>query len=86
MILHTINKPSALADCQFSIGMDDCVLLMEDGVYLGLQTELPGIVYALTADVQARGIGNKLKDSIQVIDYQRFVALSLQADKVCAWF
>lgn len=69
------------------------ILLYEDGVY----AVLPGAqsaalmsdalarhpIYALQADLKARGIG-RLLDGIQVIDYDGFVALVEQHD-VAPW-
>ena len=84
MILHTLNKTSALAKCSNLIAEDDLMLLMEDGVYLALQGVDEG--FALKADVEARGIADRMPEGIRVIDYDGFVSLTAEADKVCAWF
>ena len=85
MMLHTINKPKALQSCNELIKDSDCVLLLEDGVYLANEP-IPGIVYALKKDIQARGFKILKRRKIKLINYKEFVELSCRADKVCAWF
>lgn len=84
MILHTFNKPSALEKGQFLVCEGDCVLLLEDGVYLALSLETP--CFAIKADVLARGLSDRLPDNVIQIDYSRFVTLAAQATKVVSWF
>ena len=85
MILHTINKPSALSLCRHLISNEDLVVLLEEGVYLG-EESLPGKVHAIMADLVARGMDSKLAPEITRINYSDFVALATEADKVCSWF
>ena len=85
MILHTINKVSALGLCSDLIAEDDKVILLEDGVYLGLQP-LPFLVFAIRFDVDARGLSSRLAAQTKSIDYSDFVGLCAEADKVCSWF
>ena len=85
MMLHTINKPDALLSCNELIKDSDSVLLLEDGVYLANQS-IPGLVYVLKKDLQARGFKILERNKIKLIDYKEFVELSCRADKVCAWF
>ena len=85
MMLHTINKPDALLSCNELIKDSDSVLLLEDGVYLANQS-IPGLVYVLKKDLQARGFKILERSKIKLIDYKEFVELSCRADKVCAWF
>ena len=82
MILHTINKPTALEQCANLISNEDAVVLMEDGVLLNI-TGLPGHVYLLQSDAAARGI---TAEESKLIDYHRFVELTIEADAVCNWF
>lgn len=84
MILHTINKTTAITKCRAFIGDEDKIVLIEDGVYLALTHDLP--FHALDADVEARGLTDKLADRTNLITYAEFVQLSTQADKICAWF
>jgi len=85
MIVHTINKVSALGLCNNLIAECDKVVLLEDGVYLGLQS-LPFLVFAIRLDVDARGLGGLLAAQTESIDYSDFVRLCTEADKVCSWF
>jgi tRNA 2-thiouridine synthesizing protein B len=85
MIVHTINKVSALGLCNNLIAEGDKVVLLEDGVYLGLQS-LPFLVSAIRFDVEARGLGGLLTAQTESIDYSDFVRLCIEADKVCSWF
>jgi tRNA 2-thiouridine synthesizing protein B len=85
MIVHTINKVSALGLCNNLIAEGDKVVLLEDGVYLGLQS-LPFLVSAIRFDVDARGLGGLLAAQTESIDYSDFVRLCTEADKVCSWF
>ena len=89
MVLHTINKSSAWIKCNGLINESDIVVLIEDGVYLGLDRLIElnmNNTFALQADTVARGIVEKLPQSIRQISYARFVNLTVTADKVCAWF
>ena len=85
MILHTINKVSALSLCSNLIAEGDQVVLLEDGVYIGLQP-LPFSAFAIRVDVDARGLSGRLTEQIESIDYSDFVSLCAKADKVCSWF
>lgn len=84
MILHVVNKPAAFSLCDSLLTNDDRVLLIEDGVYLGLTLNVTAV--AIEEDVIARGLGNKLPANITLIDYEGFVDLCAEADKVCSWF
>ena len=76
----------------------DCALLLiEDGVYAAcasgnsahlIRDAAQKIqVYALDADLQARGIARTgILERVQVVDYRGFVALACEYDKVLAWF
>ena len=84
MILHTINKPSAWAEASNLINENDVLVMLENGVYLGLKEINQG--YAIRADAEARGLLKRLRDGIELIDYGEFVRLCARADKICAWF
>ena len=84
MILHTINKSSAWADSFGLINENDCLVMLEDGVYLALSEVNYG--FAIRADVEARGLLKKTPKSVELIDYDEFVRLCVRADKICAWF
>jgi len=96
-MLHTINKSpfesSTLQDCIRFISKDDVVLLFEDGVYAAhpgtnkssLTEEIlkNNKVYALQADLKARGI-NALIEGVETADYDKFVDL-VEQHPVQAW-
>lgn len=96
-MLHTINKSPFetrdLENCRRFLDEADVVLLFEDGVYAAaLDTAYSSLteeimksntVYALQADLRARGIDDII-DGIKIIDYEGFVDL-VEAHTVKAW-
>ena len=100
-MLHTVNKSpfekNTLDTCLRLARAGSCVLFIEDGVYGALNnTEFTARVkkamrdkkfYALSADLNARGIEHKqLINGIEIIDYHGFVELAVKCDKVQSWF
>jgi tRNA 2-thiouridine synthesizing protein B len=95
MTLHTLNKHRSdlVHLCISALGPEDSLLLLEDGVYAALggtpldPATLPaGIkLYALTGDLAARGISEKIPDVFTRITYPDFVRLSLTCSKVVNW-
>jgi tRNA 2-thiouridine synthesizing protein B len=98
MILHTVNKSpyadKTLQSCLKAANDNDTLLLIEDGVYGALKggeySDLvdsagPRIV-ALSPDLEARGLLDKLLSSVDTVDYAGFVELTLTHDKVVSWF
>jgi tRNA 2-thiouridine synthesizing protein B len=98
-MLHTVNKSplerNALDSCLRHAAPGDVILLIEDGVYGALRgaTFTPRInqalqslrVYALRPDVEARGIGEKLLESVALVDYGGFVELTVANSPIMAW-
>ena len=96
-MLHTVNKSpfatSRLEDCLRFVENGDSILLYEDGVFGAMagskvEAAVKGVmqkasVYALSADVKARGL-TKLIDGVKTVDYAGFVDLTA-ADKVNNW-
>jgi tRNA 2-thiouridine synthesizing protein B len=96
-VLHTVNKSPFLCNnlrsCLRLAQKDNPILLYEDGVYCAmLGTEIEPLmiealkkhpIYALQADLKARGI-IKLLPGINIIDYSGFVGL-VEQHKVCSW-
>lgn len=95
MILHTINKSPfaspAVSSCLRFAAPDDAIVLLEDGVYAAAgQTGSPlhdcGLaIFAIRADVNARGLASRLDTGIKVIDYPEFVNLCTRYDIVKNW-
>ncbi|MDH5614597.1 MAG: sulfurtransferase complex subunit TusB, partial [Gammaproteobacteria bacterium] len=42
-------------------------------------------IYALEADLDSRGIKGRVIDGIQLVDYNGFVDLTVEYDKVQSW-
>ncbi|NCA71218.1 MAG: sulfurtransferase complex subunit TusB [Sphingobacteriia bacterium] len=99
-ILHTVNKSpferNALDACLRLASDGAGVLLFEDGVYAALDgtSVAPRVsdalsrlkVYVLGPDLQARGFSaERVIEGISVVDYNGFVDLAAEHDKVQAW-
>ena len=96
--LHTVNKSpfscSTFDDCIGLAKSGSTVLLFEDGVYAATTgtssaeaiAKTNGVTFAvLGPDAKARGIEGKIADGIKVVDYDGFVDLVAEHDKVHAW-
>ena len=96
-MLHTVNKSpfanTALESCLRFISDGDALLLLEDGVYAAaegttrsalVKAALKQVeVYAMTPDIEARGIKG-LIEGVKLADYAGFVKL-LEQHKSQAW-
>lgn len=99
MILHTVNKSpfqnDSLDSC-LRLAQPDCgILLIEDGVYAAAESPNKLLteqllsrhkVYALTPDLKARGLLDRVLPGIELVDYQGFVALTETFDTVQSWY
>lgn len=97
-MLHTINKSpysyQCLAHCLRVCSVDDAILLIEDGVYAALAgaewekllREKISAIYALQADVAARGLSERIAAEIKTVDYAGFVQLCAEQSKMLAWY
>jgi len=98
MILHTVNKSpyadNTLQSCLKAASDQDALLLIEDGVYGALKdgdyadlVESAGLrILALAPDLEARGLSDRLLNSVETVDYAGFVELTTTHDKVVSWF
>ena len=98
-ILHTVNKsPFDKNSLERAIGTakeGSSVLLLEDGVYGAISGASSSAmvedamktvkVYALGADVDARGIKGRVIDGIELVDYAAFVKLAADHSQVQSW-
>lgn len=91
MTLHLIQKSpfssSVLKDCLNLINEDDCILLMQDGVYAQQDPALlalSNVTYIIEDDATARGIQSH--NHTQCINYQDFVELCAKSDNVISWY
>lgn len=95
-MLHTLSHSPAQVDlpalCRLLAPGDD-VLLLQDGVLaaVGGAPEIACLLnasislYALRADVEARGLSAHILHSVTVIDYTDFVALTVKHRQQVAW-
>ncbi len=98
--LHTVNRSpfqdQALLSCLRHVKKGDSVLLFEDGVYGAMSgTALSDTVaelgadvsvYALDADVAARGIDSaRLLEGVALVDYAGFVDLAANTERTQNW-
>ena len=96
--LHTVNKSpfssTTFDDCLGLARSGSTVLLFEDSVYAATtgtaSTEAianaNGVTFAvLGPDAKARGVEGKIAEGIKVVDYDGFVDLVAEHDKVHAW-
>lgn len=98
--LHTVNRSpyshEALRSCVKICAPSDAILLLEDGVLGALpspnSSELSALiqegvkVFAIDADIQARGLAGRLISGITRIDYEGFVKLTTQHTRVQSWY
>ncbi len=99
MLLHTVNKSpyerNTLASCIKCATQGSAVLLMEDGVYGAIkgnpqEKALRDLmknakVYALKADLDARGMLDKHIEGIELVGYDTFVDLAVKHKAVQSW-
>lgn len=93
--LHIISRSPAdnvLQTCAPLIKSGDALLFLEDGVYhLGNETALAPLqaetsTYFLHEDLEARGLLNKTAEETATANYEDFVNLCCEYDKVISWF
>ncbi len=95
-MLHTLSRsPYAcdLAALLLTVLPGDDLVLMQDGVIAGLVgtsalnqlTSTPLGVFALSADIDARGLTAHFSDKITIIDYNMFVSLTVKHLQQMAW-
>jgi tRNA 2-thiouridine synthesizing protein B len=99
-MLHTVNKSpfekNSLETCLRLASSGSTILLFEDGVYGALKdsgfadsiknAQKSLKVYVLGPDLKARGLDkNSLINNIEIIDYQEFVKLVVENEKVQNW-
>lgn len=96
ILRHSPHSESRFASCLRAISSRQSLLLIEDAVYgllprtTGRNTleYLPGTVslYALDADLQARGLAlDDLPSRVTIINYPMMVELCLEHDKAVSW-
>jgi tRNA 2-thiouridine synthesizing protein B len=98
MLLHTVSQSPhsgpALASCLRTAVPGSHILLIEDGVYAGTRlsdtstalTSSGCSVHALRADVEARGLLDRMATGIELVDFSDFVALAAACHAVQSWY
>ena len=101
MSLHTLNKSPfsshVAGECLAILQGTDTLILLEDGVYCGLELSaissvlqqkiIDGLsVYYISADAQARGIQDKISNELTPINYTKFVELATEHKPITSWF
>ncbi|THB86202.1 sulfurtransferase complex subunit TusB [Pantoea allii] len=95
-MLHTLMHSPAHCDLETLLliaGAGDDLLLMQDGVLAALAgsralMRLSGseaTLWVLDEDVQARGLTGQISTSVQSIDYNGFVTLTIRHQQQIVW-
>jgi tRNA 2-thiouridine synthesizing protein B len=98
-MLHTVNKSpfdhNTLETCLRFARQGSALLLIEDGVYAAardtavskrVQEAMKKVsIYALTPDVEARGMQHRVMDGVRLVDYGGFVDLVVEHNAVQSW-
>ncbi|WP_337263929.1 MULTISPECIES: sulfurtransferase complex subunit TusB [unclassified Serratia (in: enterobacteria)] len=95
-MLYTLSHSPSYCDLPTLLRLtmqDDALLLLQDGVLAGLMgsTHLdlllnaPISLYALQADVEARGLVGHISHDITLVDYTHFVELTEKHPSQMAW-
>ena len=97
--LHTVNKSpfdnGTLQTCLKFARQGSTVLLIEDGVYAAardtcvskqVQEAMKSTpICALKADIEARGMQDRVMDGVRLVDYGGFVDLVVEHNAVQSW-
>ncbi|AOM42042.1 sulfurtransferase complex subunit TusB [Xenorhabdus hominickii] len=95
-MLYTVSRSPYQDDFNAMLGLisdTDDVLLIQNGVLLGINENRYLIellrtgagIYALEADIAARGLIEQISNRVQVIDYKGFVNLTVKHKQNFAW-
>ena len=98
-MLHIVNKSpferNALEACLRLAQPGSALILIEDGVYAAtrgnaaearLRDAMARLkVYALKADLEARGVAARVMDGIELVDYGGFVELACGQPNCQSW-
>jgi len=89
MILHTFNSLSAFQVSGAFVLENDQVLFLEDGIYCllgGVLNLANNNIHVLQADMEARGLSDRIDPEIHRVNYEAFVQLCCDADSISNWF
>lgn len=95
MNLHILNqspsKSSAMQDMLNAVTPEDAIILIEDGVIASQHPEISNastktVIYALEADLLARGLTELADSNITIATDDDFVRLCCKYTKTISWF
>lgn len=88
-MLHIINNTNILQNCLATTQADDHILLIENGVLDILTTNFSQFknihFYALEADINARGLQDKIPTNLTSLNYEEFVELTVKYFPIRNW-
>ncbi|HDS1154220.1 TPA: sulfurtransferase complex subunit TusB [Pluralibacter gergoviae] len=95
-MLHTLNYSpwhrDILAPLRLAQPGDDLLLLsdgviaaLQGGPFLDLLRAAPIMLYALSEDIEARGLAAQISDSVVRVSYTDFVRLTAKHDAQYSW-
>lgn len=98
-MLHIVNKSpferNSLESCLRLATQGSAVMLIEDAVYgatkgTTMESKVQGAlgsvkVFALDADLQARGLADRVLEGVTVVDYGGFVDLVTEHSNLQSW-
>ncbi|MCB1691785.1 MAG: sulfurtransferase complex subunit TusB [Pseudomonadales bacterium] len=79
---------SALDNCLAFLAGGDEIVLLEDGVVaatLDIIDRCEAPIYAIEADVKARGLSARLRSTVKLIGYDEFVNLCTMHNSIRSW-
>ncbi|MBS3804655.1 MAG: sulfurtransferase complex subunit TusB [Oleiphilaceae bacterium] len=88
--LHIVNKApdhARFQTCLAAVADEDTLLLTENAVLAAVMAQgLPGTVFALSADLEARGLAPAdIMANIGRIDFAGFVSLTEATSRIISW-
>lgn len=95
-MLHTLHCSAWQTDISILLRLlqdGDELLLLQDGVTAAIEgsrflesfRNAPITVYALEEDIEARGLGGQISDSVVRVSYTDFVRLTVKHASLLAW-
>ncbi|MCL9776343.1 sulfurtransferase complex subunit TusB [Vibrio methylphosphonaticus] len=86
-MLHIIKNEAGLNRAKEYASTQDAMILIQDATYLA-SLSIPvsnRAMFVLHEDLQARGLGENVLKSVQVIDFKGFVSLTEQHESSITW-
>ncbi|XBC37615.1 MAG: sulfurtransferase complex subunit TusB [Buchnera aphidicola (Meitanaphis elongallis)] len=64
---------------------DGVIISIDNNIFLNRLLSVPIVLHVLKQDICARGIQNKISNKVVVIDYLKFVCLTIKHEKQISW-